>query len=85
MVHGKKAKKKVSSFVFVNTGPTAPMELFAEVMEGSVNKHVDQRSCIPFSKIRPWVRSGVERLKKVFRGNGNGGLDMLQAPIPLSW
>jgi len=42
--------------------------LFADVIEGSINSRVDPKACIPLTQIRPVVRSGVERLKKLFRG-----------------
>lgn len=47
--------------------------LFADVMEGSINTTVDPRQCIPLTRIRSVVRSGVERLKASFRAGGGPG------------
>ena len=44
--------------------------LFADVMEGSVFTTTDPRSCIPFTNIRLICRSGVKRMKRIFRGMG---------------
>jgi len=40
--------------------------LFADVMEGSINTTVDPRQCIPLTRIRSVVTSGVKRLKASF-------------------
>jgi len=47
--------------------------LFADVMEGSSNSTVDPQQCIPLTKVREIIRSGVERIKNLFSGMSNTG------------
>ena len=46
---------------------TSIMALFADVMEGSTNMRVDPRSCVPLTSVRQISRSGVMRLKAIFK------------------
>lgn len=56
-----------------NGPPQVAKALFADVMEGSVNRVIDPRNCILLTKVRKPVRSGVKRIKALFRGHNHVG------------